>query len=66
MSETGGGKIWRRASRCESAACVEVALEGERVHVRESGGPGGHELTFSSEEWLVFIQAAKTGEFDPS
>jgi len=64
MSETAGRKVWRRASRCESTACVEVALGEERVHVRNSDGSADHALSFTVVEWQTFIEAAKAGEFD--
>lgn len=58
------GGTWRRASRCESHSCVEVALSPEAVRVRSSRGPGDAVLTFGPAEWREFCAAVAAGEFD--
>lgn len=55
---------WRKASRCGSAACVEVALTPEGVAVRDGKAPHRGALYFTAEEWRVFLAAAREGEFD--
>lgn len=58
---------WRKPSGCESGACVEVAY-GE-VGVWVKGGASinkDHSLLFSKQEWNVFIEAVRNGEFPPA
>ncbi|HET6952303.1 MAG TPA: DUF397 domain-containing protein [Acidimicrobiales bacterium] len=46
--------------------CVEVARLGDgTTAVRDSKHPDGAVLTFTSAEWVAFIEGAKRGEFDP-
>jgi hypothetical protein len=55
---------WRRASRCGTNACVEVAeIDGSRF-LRDAKDPNGAVLAFSPAEWAAFLSAAKAGEFD--
>lgn len=58
-----GHEVWRSGSRCESSACVEVAIGDHDVEVRNSTDPATT-LTFSPDEWAVFIAGVKAGEFD--
>lgn len=53
---------WQRSSRCEEAACVEVALEDGLVLVRNSRHPDGPVLTFTAEEWRAFCAGVAGGE----
>lgn len=61
MSVVDDQRSWRRGSRCESGACVEVAITDTAVFVRHSDEPG-HELKFSRAEWAVFLASVKEGE----
>jgi hypothetical protein len=64
-SETGETALgWRRASRCSSSGCVEVAMNGDDIAVRDSKRPDSPVLTYSREEWRVFVAGVKAGEFD--
>jgi hypothetical protein len=54
---------WRRSTKCESAACVEVALSDGSVLVRHSRHPAGPVLQFSADEWQAFCAGVKGGEF---
>lgn len=58
-------EIWRKASRCDSAGCVEVAdlIDGSRA-VRDSKNPAQPALVFTAQEWRTFVAAVKAGEFD--
>ena len=56
---------WRTSIGCESIACVEVAMSGSRVWVRQSVNPDSPVLEFTKDEWMVFLAGAKSGEFDP-
>ncbi|OLT11065.1 hypothetical protein BJF78_27800 [Pseudonocardia sp. CNS-139] len=44
--------------------CVECRVAPERVHVRDSKHRDGPSLVFPSDEWRVFVNATKAGEFD--
>jgi len=43
--------------------CVSVNI-GENVQVRNTEDKGKRTLEFSREEWLVFVEGVKKGEFD--
>jgi Domain of unknown function (DUF397) len=45
--------------------CVEVAVVGDRVAVRDSKDRGGPVLLFTSDEWEAFLAGTRDGEFDP-
>lgn len=47
--------LWRKSSRCDSGACVEVAINADRVLVRQSDNPDGPVLTFTHPEWAAFL-----------
>ncbi|HEU5110006.1 MAG TPA: DUF397 domain-containing protein [Micromonosporaceae bacterium] len=55
--------VWRRSGRCDSATCVEVAVDGDRVGVRDGKDPDGAVLWFSIEEWTAFTDGIRAGEF---
>lgn len=55
------GLSWRKSSRCESNACVEVAEAAESVHVRDAAGSV---VTFDLEAWRGFVAGVRVGEFD--
>ena len=55
--------VWRKSSRSGTSNCVEVALCGSSVLVRDSKDPSGPVLAFSSEEWEAFLAGARRGEF---
>jgi hypothetical protein len=59
-------KNWRKSSRSGpySDNCVEVAIGGDAVAVRDSKDRHGAVLVFTPAEWLAFLAGAKTGEFD--
>ena len=54
---------WRTSSRCDTGSCVAVALEPDRVLVRNSQRPDVV-VEFDTKEWAAFIHGAKEGEFD--
>ncbi|MEV7286382.1 DUF397 domain-containing protein [Streptomyces sp. NPDC093252] len=39
----------------ETAACVEVALAPQTIHIRDSKHINGDQLTFPRERWTAFI-----------
>lgn len=57
---------WTRSSRCSGAnsTCVEVALCGGTVRVRDGKDPAGPVLVFSADEWRAFEHGVLAGEFN--
>jgi Domain of unknown function (DUF397) len=55
---------WRRAKRCASNACVEVATDGEQFLIRDSKNPEIEPLRFTGAEWAAFLAGARAGDFD--
>jgi len=57
--------VFRRGGRCDDGKCVEVArLASGLVLLRDSKDLSRPPLAFTSEEWEVFTQAVRDGEFD--
>lgn len=58
--------LWRKSTRSSPSGdnCVEVALDGVRVGVRDSKNRGGSVLQFDAGSWRQFLDGAKDGEFD--
>jgi hypothetical protein len=54
-------EVWRKSRRCDGGTCVETALIGEAVHIRDTQA---EELAFSTDAWAQFIEGVKRGEFD--
>ena len=55
---------WRKAKRCGTGTCVEVAKAGDQFFVRDSKNPERAPLRFSSEEWDTFVDGIRGGDFD--
>lgn len=59
------GANWRKSSHSGNGGnCVEVAMVGDGVGVRDSKQPGGAVLAFAAAPWRAFILGVKNGEFD--
>lgn len=56
-------KNWIRSTFCEAGACVEVAIEVDKVCVRPSQATF-FEVRFTRTEWGTFLEGVKNGEFD--
>lgn len=56
---------WRRSSRCEAQACVEVAVTPTGAHVRDSKLTASPVLNFGAPAWDAFLNAVKRGDFRP-
>jgi hypothetical protein len=55
---------WVRPKRCNaSSACPEVAVDGRDIAIRSSAEPATV-IRYTREEFAVFVEAAKDGEFD--
>lgn len=52
------------SSSSNGGACVEVALIGQAVAVRDSKDPEGPKLAVTPEGWKAFTHRVKTGELD--
>lgn len=52
---------WHR--KCESGACVEIAVHGEAVMVRSSATPE-EIVTLTRAEWREFLAQARAGLLD--
>ena len=57
-------RAWRKSSRSQFNACVEVCFVGETIPVRNSRDPEGPVLVFTAREWDAFVAGVKLGEFD--
>jgi hypothetical protein len=55
---------WRKSSYSGINGCVEVAVDGDRVAVRDSKDRGGPVLLFTPDEWEAFLAGARDREFD--
>jgi hypothetical protein len=65
MADAGGSRDgWRKSSRSESGACVEVRIGPGEVQVRHSADREGRAITFSYREWQAFLEGTLLGEFD--
>lgn len=54
---------WRKSSRCESSACVEVGL-ADRAYVRDSKLVDSPVLSFNPADWRGFLTGIKSGAYD--
>ncbi|MGX6604305.1 DUF397 domain-containing protein [Micromonosporaceae bacterium Da 78-11] len=64
MIEVTGQPQWRRAGRCGSGSCVEVAQVGDQFLVRDSKNPETRPMAFTREEWAAFVAGVREGDFD--
>jgi hypothetical protein len=55
---------WRKSSASGATDCVEVAVVGDGVLVRDSKAPDAGILRFTYDEWRAFLVGAQAGEFD--
>lgn len=55
---------WRTSSRSTGGGgnCVEVAVSGDSVAMRDSKNPDGPVLVFSGEAWEAFIHWITSGD----
>jgi hypothetical protein len=55
---------WRKSSRStDTSNCVEVALTGRAVAVRDSKHPTGVAVIVTPRAWTAFTTALRDGEF---
>jgi predicted secreted Zn-dependent protease len=59
------GLLWRKSTASASGNCVEVAVGGGLIHVRDSKkAPAGPALAFTAPEWNAFLTGVRDGEFN--
>lgn len=63
MIKPTGDPAWRRAPRCTSGTCVEVAKVADRYLIRDSKNPDSGPLSFSGDEWDAFVSGVKGDAF---
>ncbi|GIH17026.1 DUF397 domain-containing protein [Rugosimonospora africana] len=59
MYDQEPGLDWRKSRRCESGNCVEVAIDGDHVLMRDSTDPAGPRLRFDRSEWNEFLRGLR-------
>lgn len=61
------GAEFRKAGGCADKSCVEIAMAGDVIGIRDSKDHGrGPVLAFTRDEWAAFLGGARKGEFDPT
>lgn len=61
----GSGLVWRKSSLCVSGECIEVAIVGPRVLVRDSAAPSGTRvLELIREQWDIFLRRVSVDAWD--
>lgn len=55
---------WRKSRASGTGNCVQVAVKGDQVVVRDSKDPDGPVLAFTATEWDCFLIGVREGEFD--
>ncbi len=66
MSIDWSSAAWRKSVHSDSGACVEVAIVGATIGVRDTKANGrGPILEFTEHEWAAFRAGVIDGEFDP-
>jgi hypothetical protein len=64
-SSRGAALTWRKSSASqEKTECVEVAVEGRSVLVRDSRAPSGGMLVLGAHEWRALLGRIMDGELD--
>lgn len=55
---------WHKSTYSDADGCVECAVAGPVVGVRDSKDPGGPSLDFDFATWQAFVGDIKLGRFD--
>ncbi|MEU8074349.1 DUF397 domain-containing protein [Catellatospora citrea] len=54
---------WQRSTRCNDAACVEVAQFGSEIGLRDAKDPQGPVLRVTRQGFAAFIAGIRAGDF---
>jgi hypothetical protein len=54
---------WRKSSYCSEGWCVEVAITGDRVVMRDGKNPHAEVLLLTHAQWDAFILGIKQDDF---
>lgn len=57
--------VWRKSTASNSGACVEVAVAGRAVLVRDSANGGGPVLGFTVAAWSTFLVKTHSTDLGP-
>ncbi|MEU2611662.1 DUF397 domain-containing protein [Micromonospora sp. NPDC007271] len=62
--ETSDRLVWRKSSRSDNngGACVEVAIAGSAILVRDSKDRSGPTLRFEGRAWVAFLSGLSIGQ----
>lgn len=64
MAQDRLSPAWRKSSASGTGNCVEVAVDGESVLLRDSKDQGsGAVLSFTEAEWQAFLSGVEAREF---
>lgn len=55
---------WQVARLCHSGNCIRVAADDNAILIGDSKDPEGPVLRYSREEWSVFVEGIRQGDFD--
>jgi len=55
---------WRKSSYSGNGNCVEVAVPGAGMAVRDSKDPKGPALHFTADAWTAFVTGVVGGAFE--
>lgn len=53
------GLKWRKSSRCDGGACLEIAAQGQAILLRSSVDPDGPVLALTSAAWRDLLVGIK-------
>ncbi len=56
--------VWRRSTKCDAGACVEVCNGFDEVMIRSSADPDSVAIAVTPEQWRSFLMRVKSGLFD--
>lgn len=64
VMETSFHLVWRKSSRSDNngGACVEVAIAGSGILVRDSKDRSGPPLHFEGPAWAAFLAGLRIGQ----
>jgi hypothetical protein len=63
-SSPSAGPVFRKSSFSQTAACIEVAFDGDAVLIRNSRDLPSGTLQFTQIEWEAFVSGVSNGEFE--